>query len=170
MKLRLLTLILVGCSTFAHSQTSPAPAPAVEKTTPAIVLDEKEQKLVASLENVLFDGRWTPIENGTLGAEKSDTYAISKAVKLGKNWTINAKMEYGGKSFEIPVPVKIEWAGDTAVIIVDNLALMGPQKYSARVLVYNGTYAGTWTGQGQGGLLSGIIRKQPPAAANAAQK
>jgi hypothetical protein len=47
------------------------------------------------------------------------------------------------------------------VIVVDNLTMPGGKRsYSARVLFYNHTYAGTWSGGEHGGLLSGIITNE----------
>jgi hypothetical protein len=55
---------------------------------------------------------------------------------------------------------QVKWAGDTAVIIVDDFALPGSSTYSARVMVYEQTYAGTWSAGDHGGLLSGVITNQ----------
>jgi hypothetical protein len=54
----------------------------------------------------------------------------------------------------------VKWAGDTAVIILDQIALPGGGVYSARVMVYGNTYAGTWSGGDHGGLLNGVITQK----------
>jgi hypothetical protein len=56
--------------------------------------------------------------------------------------------------------VEVKWAGDTAVIIVDKLQYPGGGTYSARVLFYEHTYAGTWSGGDHGGLMSGVITNE----------
>jgi hypothetical protein len=56
-----------------------------------------------------------------------------------------------------PIPVQVKWAGDTPVIIVDNIAIPGGGSYSARLLIYEKTYAGTWSGGDHRGLMNGLI-------------
>jgi len=53
--------------------------------------------------------------------------------------------------------VHVKWAGDTPVIVLDKVGIPGAASYSARVLIYEKTYAGTWSGGDHGGLLNGVI-------------
>jgi len=54
--------------------------------------------------------------------------------------------------------VTIKWAGDTPVIEITDLSLPGMGTYTARVVLYRGQYAGTWSGRGgAGGQLFGKI-------------
>jgi hypothetical protein len=66
-------------------------------------------------------------------------------------------MKYGQREIIAPLPIQVKWAGDTAVIVVDNLSIPNGGTYSARVLFYGKTYAGSWSGGEKGGLLTGII-------------
>lgn len=124
--------------------------------------EELEAKFKELLTNATLSGRWAPIKNGALGEEKEDKYAIVSVGKVnGDSWVVNARMRYGGREFVAPFPVKVRWAGDTAVLIVDNLQMPGGQNsYSARVMFYDKTYAGTWSGGGHGGMLSGLITNE----------
>jgi len=54
----------------------------------------------------------------------------------------------------------VQWAGDTPVIIVDKMTVPGGGTYSARVLIHEHTYAGTWSGGNKVGLLSGMITNE----------
>jgi hypothetical protein len=102
-------------------------------------------------------GRWCSVSKGKLGPEKEDKYTIVSVSKLnGDSWIIRARIQYGKVDMVAPVPVKVKWAGDTPVIVVDNLSL-GEASYSARILVYDQTYAGTWSGGDHGGLMNGVI-------------
>jgi hypothetical protein len=58
----------------------------------------------------------------------------------------------------------VKWAGDTAVITLDKVTIPGLGTYSARVLVFEGTYSGTWSAGDHGGMLHGIIRKKDKKA------
>ena len=53
-----------------------------------------------------------------------------------------------------------EQKASTPVIVVDKVPVPGGGTYSARVLIYEKTYAGTWTGGDHGGLLNGVITNQ----------
>ena len=85
----------------------------------------------------------------------------------GDSWVIRARIQYGKLDIVAPIPVQVKWAGDTAVIVVDHMVLPGPgyarNAYSARVLIHEGTYAGTWSGGDHGGLMNGVITKSKPA-------
>ena len=48
----------------------------------------------------------------------------------------------------------------TPVIIVDKLQYPGGGTYSARLLIYEHTYAGSWSGGDHGGLMNGVITNE----------
>jgi hypothetical protein len=129
-------------------------------STAPVAMNAAETKFQELLANSTLEGRWAPINDGALGEEKQDKYTIVSATKVrGDSWVITARMKFGEKEVAIPFPVEVKWAGDTPVIVVDNLPTPGGRTYSARVLFYEKTYAGSWTGGGKAGLLSGIISK-----------
>jgi hypothetical protein len=131
--------------------------------------EELEAKFKTMLTKATLAGRWAPIKNGTLGEEKEDKYEIVSVGKVnGDSWVVNAKMKYGGREFVAPFPVKVRWAGDAAVLSVENLQMPGGQNsYSARVMFFENTYAGTWSGGGHGGMLSGLITQEKDEKAEA---
>ncbi len=138
-------------------QSSPATSPDQPKPTP--------EQLQAAFKDVLthatLSGRWCAIKDGQLGPEKEDKYTIQSVTKVGGDvWLINARLQYGKKDIVAPIPVQVKWAGDTPVILVDKVAIPGGGEYSARVLIYEKSYAGTWSGGDHGGLLDGIITRQ----------
>ena len=165
MKLKLLPTALaiafLVTGSIARSQESkPADAkPPAAKPTPKLTQEELEAKFKATLTKATMSGRWCGIKDGKLTPEKEDKYTIVSVNKLGgEAWIINARIQYGEKDFTVPVPVQVKWAGDTPVITVDGMAMPGGKTaYSARVLVYDKTYAGTWSGGDHLGLMNGII-------------
>ncbi|HEV7404797.1 MAG TPA: hypothetical protein VGO11_17780 [Chthoniobacteraceae bacterium] len=123
--------------------------------------EELEANFKATMTAATMSGRWCPLKDGVMGAEKDDKYTIVGVEKVsGSSWIMNAQM----RGAVIPIPVQVKWAGDTAVIIVDKLQLPGPNgygggaSYSARLLVHDHAYAGTWSGGDHGGLMSGVIK------------
>jgi hypothetical protein len=123
-------------------------------------LTPAELKFKDLLTGATLTGRWAPIKDGKMGEEKQDEYAIAGATKIkDDSWIIAAKMKYAGHEIVAPIPVQVKWAGDTPVIVVDKMTIPGGGTYSARVLFFEKTYAGSWTGKNHAGLLSGTISK-----------
>jgi hypothetical protein len=103
---------------------------------------------------------------GRFGSKKSDKlhedrYTISKVSKLaGDVWIFQARIQYGDHDVNVPVPVKILWAGDTPVITMTDAGVPGMGKYTVRLLFYRDEYAGTWSNnKGGGGTMFGRIEK-----------
>lgn len=123
--------------------------------------EELETKFKSSLTQATLTGRWCSIRKGELGPEKEDKYTIIGVTKLsGEHWAIHARIQYNKRDFTAPIPVRVRWAGDTPVLIVDKVPIPGGGVYSARVLIYDQTYAGTWTGGNYGGLIYGTITNE----------
>jgi hypothetical protein len=128
------------------------PAPSVASTA------ELEAKLVAELTEVTLKGRWAPLKDGQLGPEKEDAYHIVSAKKMdGAKWQISARFNYGGRDVELPIPAVVKWAGDTAVLLFDNVNFGSPRSYSARLMITDHTYSGSWSGGDHGGMLYGVL-------------
>ena len=160
MKITALLLLTTLCVPGQETKKESAPANESAKPTTAAVTADMEAKFKAALTNAVLDGRFCMIADGKLGPDKAEKYTISGVEKTAEGqWTITAKIEYGGLSFDAPVPVQVKWAGDTPVIIVDNVGFPGTAKYSARVMIYSDTYAGTWSGGDHGGLMHGVLKK-----------
>lgn len=160
----------------AEAQPAPGqPSPAQPKPS----ADELEAKFKALLTNATLTGRWSSVNGGVLGPEREDKYSIVSATRLeGESWVVSARLEYRGRAFVLPIPVQVKWAGDTAVLVVDNMGMPGgATTYSARVLFHGQSYVGTWSGGEHGGLLYGLITNtaapapagpdsRPPATSN----
>ena len=132
-------------------------SPAKPKLTP----EQLESKFKDTLTKATLAGRWCSIKDGQLSPEKEDKYTIVSVNKVGVDvWVINARIQYGKKDITAPIPVQVKWAGDTPVIIVDDVGVPGSGTYSARVMIYDNTYAGTWTGGDHGGPMNGVITQQ----------
>ena len=59
-----------------------------------------------------------------------------------------------------PLPLEVKWAGnDTPMITLTDLTILNQGPFSARVLFYNGKYAGTWSHGKVGGHMFGKIVK-----------
>jgi len=120
---------------------------------------DPEERFKAVFTKATLSGRWAPLKDGLLGEERGgDKYNIVSAIKgEGETWIISAKMKYGDREFVMPIPVKMKFVGDVAILTVDNLAIPNGGTYTARLIIYERTYSGTWKGQRGGGMLYGTI-------------
>lgn len=122
--------------------------------------DERFKKLVA---NVKLSGHFT-IDGQEDAKLQEEEYVITGATKLGPGdlWALTARIKYGTQDLTVPVPVQVKWAGDTPVITLDKVGIPGLGTFSARVVLDQERYAGTWSHDQVGGHLFGRIT---PAAA-----
>ena len=146
---------------FAQDQpTTNAPKPAAQSPRPLPA--DPEERFKTLLTKATLSGRWAPLRDGALGEERGgDKYNIESVTKgSGETWTVNAKMKYRDQEFVMPIPVQVKFAGDTAVLVVDKLSIPGGGTYSARLLIYERTYSGTWSSARGGGMLYGTITNE----------
>lgn len=164
MKWRTLFLAVICSVAWLQAQTEQAGKPegVVSKPGEEKSTEERDARFKEMMTGVVLEGRWCLVEDGKLTEEKQDSYEILGVNKAGGDlWIIQARMEYGERVATVPVPVEVKWAGETPVITLDKNEQV-PQlgKYSARVVLHDGTYAGTWSGGDVKGLLHGVIRKK----------
>jgi len=141
---------------------APAEGSARKPATASPDRAELERKFQETMSGAVLDGQWRLVRDGKLGDERMERYTLGEVRKLeGDQWIIEARIQYGTKDVTIPVPVFVYWANDTPVISVTKAWLPGLGQYTARVAVYEGQYAGMWSGPNYGGIMSGVVR---PAA------
>jgi hypothetical protein len=126
---------------------------------------EREAALAKMLSGATLDGNFTMTESGAADSNQNapklthDKYTLGEVKKLdGNQWLIPARIQYGDKDFTLPLTLPIEWAGDTPVIVVENIGLPGMGGISARVMFYGDHYAGFWKHGDHAGHLFGVIR------------
>jgi hypothetical protein len=129
-----------------------------------------EAKFIAMLKNATLKGTWAPVAQGKLGGEKGDdNYRIARVEKIeGSKWSIVSLFNFQGRQVEFPIPATVKFAGDTAVLILDNTrAGPGKANWSARVMFHDDVYVGRWwetANKEHGGTISGTItRSDAPA-------
>jgi len=122
-----------------------------------------EAKFVAMLKNATLKGTWAPVQGGKLGGERgNDSYKIARAEKSADGkWSIIYVMNYQGRQIEFPIAASVKFAGDTAVLILDNVkAGPGGANWSARIMFFDNVYTGRWwetANKEHGGTISGTI-------------
>ena len=118
--------------------------------------DDRFRKLVV---NSRLSGHFT-VDGADTDKLRKEDYVITTATKFGSGdlWLLAARIRYNDVDLTVPVPVQVKWAGDTPVITLDKVGIPGLGTFSARVVLDEGRYAGTWSHDDKGGHLFGTIR------------
>ena len=133
---------------------------AQEAVTP-VTLTASEKQFQEAMTNVTLTGFFTV---GDSGETHEDRYTVEKISKVGDDlWNFDARIQYNKQDFRATVKVPVKWAGETPVLTLSNYLIKGEGVYSARILILNGMYAGTWGAQAHGGKVFGKIVKNDPA-------
>jgi hypothetical protein len=134
----------------------PTAAPAAEKIPERT---ELEKKFSDSLSGATMDGYFTETP-GDESKPRESKYVINKVSKIKDDlWLFEARIKYGEHDLTVPIPLVVRWAGDTPVITLDNAGVPGFGTFSARVLIFDNAFAGTWSGGNHRGELYGRIVK-----------
>jgi hypothetical protein len=153
MKILIASLALLGAATAVGAQTDRA---------------ELERRLHETLDGARLVGQFTVVGAGgaTPPPPQAEQYAVSSLSRDAEGrWVFNVSMSYATQQHTMPVPVAIEWAGDTPMITLTEQTIPGLGTFSARVLLYDGLYAGTWKHGQFGGHMYGRIEPAGAAAA-----
>jgi hypothetical protein len=155
--MRLLLPFLVASAVFAQDAVPPPPE-----------LNAAEKAFQDAMVNVKLVGYYTMGDSAEL---HDDSYVIERVSKIKEDtWKIEARILYNKKDFKLAMNLPVKFAGDTPVISLTNFAVPGFGAFTARVVLYNGSYAGTWSGAGgrgptpHGGTMFGKIVKNETAA------
>jgi hypothetical protein len=137
-----------------------------EKEVRKLNKKEMQAKFKAMLTDVVFLGSWQMANaeglrgKAPMSKPRSDRYVIKGVSKgLDDNWVITARVQFADRDVELPFNVRVVWAEDVPIITMDKTALPMLGTYSARVMITEGFYAGTWFGTTYGGVMQGQIVK-----------
>lgn len=154
----LITLLLF--TALSRAQDKPA---AANSANAMLTPEQAEANFVATLKNATLKGTWAPVQQAQLGTtRKDDGYRIARVEKRdGDKWSLVYLVNYQGKDIDYPMPVTVKFAGDTAVLILDNVrAGRGKANWSARIMFHENVYTGRWWETGNkehGGTIEGVI-------------
>jgi hypothetical protein len=159
--------LVVACALFAQSTAAEPKSDesAAGSSTPQAAKNsaDRQAALEAAFSKMLsgatLEGSFTASGPGADPKKLSrEKYTLGDVKKMaGDVWLFPARIEYGGKDVTLPIPVPVRWAGDTPVVVVDSVDLPGFGAVSARVLFFNGHYAGYWQHGDHSGNLFGEI-------------
>jgi hypothetical protein len=131
----------------------------------APTLNDAEKKFQATMENVTLVGYYTFGDSADL---KADQYRVEHITKVKEDtWNFEARFKMGQRDMKVTLPIPVKFAGDTPVISLTNYSVMGMGSFSARIVFYDGAYAGTWAASADHrGVMFGKIVKGATTGAN----
>lgn len=123
---------------------------------------QREQDFSERMTNTVLVGAFTIDGRQSEAAPKQERYEISSVTKSSGNvWVFTARVKYMKFDATLPIPVPVEWAGDTPVVSLTDARLPGlGDGFSCRVIFHDDRYAGTWQHGEIGGHMFGRIEKQ----------
>ena len=131
-------------------------------------LTPNEQRFQQMLSDVTLVGHFTVTGAEDPGTLREEKYTITKVTKMSNDyWLFFTRVQYGRRDVTVPLQLEVKWADDTPVITLTDLELPNLGTYTARVLIYRGQYAGTWSNNRFGGHLFGTITENTPESDNA---
>ena len=141
-----------------HEQTQDHPVSTQQNT-----LNPNEQRFQEMLSDVTLTGHFTITGEADSSTLREEKYTIVKVTKMRDDyWLFLARIQYGGRDVTAPLPLEVKWADDTPIITLTDLELPNLGTFTARVIIYRGQYAGTWSSDKHGGHMFGIITKNTP--------
>ena len=123
--------------------------------------EKRFKKFAKDMSGVKLIGTFTI--DGRKGSPVEEEYTIEKVEKSGDGdlWTFTARIKYGTIDVPVPLTIPVKWAGNTPMVSISNfrIPLVGSGAFGARVMFYEGKYAGTWSHDQVGGHMFGRIEK-----------
>lgn len=149
---------------FARQGTS-ASAPAAQADRAQL-----ERDFAATMSHAQLVGYFTTRGQKADAPLSEDRYTLGKVEKLPDSddlWRFEARIQYGDNDVTVPLVLEVKWAGDTPVITLTDSLVPGLGRFTARVLIFRGEYAGTWSGGDHGGQMFGRIERASPGGDDA---
>ena len=124
-----------------------------------VEMNAHERAFERLLSGAVLEGRFT--DDAASGvAPQPDRYTLGRVQKVGGSaWRFETRIEYGGRSFTVPLVLDVLWAGDTPVITLTDKKIPLLGTFSARVLFHGDRYVGTWRGAAHGGEMWGVVKR-----------
>lgn len=145
-------LLIAMAAAFVHADDAKAPSDKPDQAT-------LEKKFEETLTNAALVGSFT-MKGKDDGKLHQERYVISSVKKIeGDSFLFMARIQYGGKDATLPLILRVKWAGDTPIITLDKFKVPGFGTFTARVMIFDNQYAGTWSGGDHGGQMFGRIER-----------
>ncbi len=137
-----------------------ADAASVDHPTPADV-ERMEQEFAKTMSGATLVGFATYVRAGTISRQIDDEYRLGEVIKVDdERWSF--QYSSGERLYKTP-SLQVRWVAETPVIIFSEIKMKGrPGTFSARLLIDDDQYSGTWSDGKSGGHMFGMIVHEKP--------
>ncbi len=152
---RVKRLLMVVCVT---AVVMAGPSSFGQDTEPTEAQQKNYEKFEKMLNNVKLVGSYTIIGRDDKKL-REEVYVIEKVTKMkeGNLWSFKARIKFGPYDYSAPIPLNVEWAGDTPVITLTDVTIPTLGTFDSRIVFNKDKYAGTWSHGDVGGHMFGRI-------------
>ena len=154
------SLTILALSSLCSAQDDDAKAEAEAKAAAGKKAAEDRiqaiKKFTKQLSGSTLVGQFTLDDAPAEKSMKPDRYQIATVNHISGDTYL---FVYLHKGVPIPLSLKVLWAGDTPMIVLDDFTIAGMGTFSSRVMFHGDRYAGTWQHGKKGGLMFGKIEK-----------
>lgn len=149
---------VIGLVPASRAVAQPQDTTTEQVSSPAMDTNARNERFSKMFSGSVLRGQFT-VDGRPMNQLKQEGYEIVRAKKLpkGDQWSIEARIKYGKYDLVVPVPLDVKWAGSTPVLTLDKITIPGMGTFSARVLLHDNRYAGTWQHDEVGGHMFGKI-------------
>ena len=145
------------CVSFATAMTH-----AGEPDPVAPVDEQQHQKIAEYLSGAVLTGGYRNDAGKSGGVIHEESYEIKSCEPIGGDrHRLTVRIRYGEVDADFPVELSIYFAAGTPVLTLQDAWIPGLGTFSARVLIQNDRYAGTWQHDAVGGHLFGAVETKP---------
>jgi hypothetical protein len=133
-------------------------AESADKITPA-EMAQLEKQFAQTMSGAMLNGLATVVNSGKIVNQIPDSYRLGKVSKVDDkgHWKFEYYIAGTELLYEMP-PLKVQWAGETPLIIFSGIKIKGkPGTFTAKLLIDGDQYSGTWSDGENGGHLVGLI-------------
>ena len=94
---------------------------------------ERERQFESAMHGVTLVGYSTRLKPPNTLSEE-ERYMIDSVTKIsGTTWLFKARMKLGNSEWPLPLPVNVEWAGDTPVLTMTDMSVPGFGSFTVRL-------------------------------------
>ena len=143
-----------------QAQPPVAPQDATATAEEQGAAQERDRAFQELLGGVRLSGFFTASDAPADRPLARDEYVLTKVERLPgteHTWVFHSRVKWGKNEFALPLALDVRWAGDTPMITMTDVAIPGFGTFTARVLFYDGQYAGTWSSPKHFGQMFGEI-------------
>ncbi|HVC99446.1 MAG TPA: hypothetical protein VND64_37615 [Pirellulales bacterium] len=121
-------------------------------------MSEMEKEFAKAMSGATLRGLATTVRAGSVVGQNPDEYTLGDVTKVDDRGRWKFEFRTGDDRLLKTPPLDVHWAGETPVIVFSDIRIKGRQgTFSAKLLIDDDQYVGTWSDGKSGGHMFGTI-------------